>query len=163
MRKCNHQYRDILVMMYGRVQKTCNLLRLTQRGLCYPRHDREGQFKVSQNQIWSGSSVGQNATLSLQRSRVRVSSVPHGSQPKEKSKILSDTSERRRNGELVERLNTPVLKTGILETVSGVRIPDSPHLLGSTSGQVASLSRMQHGFESRTEYKIFFLTIYTFL
>ena len=30
------------------------------------------------------------------------------------------------SGELVERLNTPVLKTGIPETVSGVRIPHSP-------------------------------------
>ena len=30
------------------------------------------------------------------------------------------------SGEVVERLNTPVLKTGILERVSGVRIPPSP-------------------------------------
>ena len=35
----------------------------------------------------------------------------------------------RKIGELVERLNTPVLKTGILETVSGVRIPDSPQVV----------------------------------
>jgi hypothetical protein len=35
---------------------------------------------------------------------------------------------------MAERLNAPVLKTGILETVSGVRIPVSPHphlMLGS--------------------------------
>jgi hypothetical protein len=28
--------------MYKRVQKTCKLLRLTQRGLCQPEHDSDG-------------------------------------------------------------------------------------------------------------------------
>jgi len=30
---------------------------------------------------------------------------------------------------LAERLNAPVLKTGIVERLSGVRIPDSPHFI----------------------------------
>ncbi len=32
------------------------------------------------------------------------------------------------NGGLAERLNAPVLKTGLRESVTGVRIPEPPHL-----------------------------------
>ena len=49
--------------------------------------------------------------------------------------ILQSLSVPSKHGGVAERLNAPVLKTGILERVSGVRIPPPPQRIKALSHQ----------------------------